>query len=74
MRTTRRRSTDPSWFNKAVKKLVKSRKRTFVRTGGRTSEWKTVKKKVTDLIENDARGTRRCRRRLCLEMMGAGFL
>ena len=45
LRTTRRRSIDPPWINKAVKKLIKSCKRTFANTGGRTAEWKCVKER-----------------------------
>ena len=56
LRTTRRRSNDPSWINKAVKKLIKGRKRVFVQTGGRTADWKDVKKKVSQLIK------RRCKK------------
>ena len=56
LKTTKRRSTDPPWINGTVKKLVKGRKRMFKRTGGRTGEWKEVKKKIKELIE------KRCRR------------
>ena len=34
-----------------MKKLIKARKRVFKETGGRTPEWKALKKKVTELIE-----------------------
>lgn len=51
LRTTKRRSIDPPWINESVKKLIKGRKRVFKETGGRTGEWKDVKKKVTQLIE-----------------------
>ena len=55
LKTTKRRSIDPPWINKSVKKLIKSRKGTFVRTGCRTAEWKAVKKKVKDLIKKRCR-------------------
>ena len=51
LRTTKRRSIDPPWINPAVKKLIKGRKRVFMETDGRTSEWKEVKKKMGDLIK-----------------------
>ena len=51
LRTTKRRRTDPPWINPAVKKLIKGRNRVFKETGGRTGNWKDVKKKVSNLIK-----------------------
>ena len=51
LRTTRRRNIDPPWINGAVKKMIKRRKRIFVTTGGRTAEWKRMKKLVQNLID-----------------------
>ena len=51
LRTIRRRNTDPPWINKRIKKLIKARKRIFKESGGRTPEWKRMKKRVEDLID-----------------------
>ena len=51
LRTTKRRSTDPPWISPGVKKLIRARKRIFIDTGGRTAEWKRMKKIVAKVIE-----------------------
>ena len=38
-------------INDNVKRLIKARKRIFIETGGRTPEWKRMKKKVERLIK-----------------------
>ena len=56
LKTTKRRSIDLPWIDGTVKKIIKGRKRVFKETGGRSPEWKVVKRKVVELIE------KRCRR------------
>ena len=51
LRSIRRKNTEPPWINATVKRLIKARKRIFKDTGGRTKEWKTMKKKVDKLIK-----------------------
>ena len=51
LRTIKRRNIDPPWINDAVRRLIRVRKRIFKDTGGRTDEWKKVKKKCERLIK-----------------------
>ena len=51
LRTVKRRNIDPPWINTKIKKLIKARKHIFKETGGRTPEWKKMKKRVADLID-----------------------
>ena len=51
LRTIKRRNIDPPWINEKIRRLIKARKRIFVDTGGRTPEWKRMKKKTDKLIE-----------------------
>ena len=51
LRTIKRRNIDPPWINARIKKLIRSRKRIFKETGGRSAEWKRMKKRIQDLID-----------------------
>ena len=51
LRTTRRKSSDPPWINKSIKKQIRRRKRLFKDSGGRTPEWKRLKKKIQKQID-----------------------
>ena len=51
LRTIKRKNIDPPWINEAVRRLIRVRKRIFLDTGGRTPEWKKVKRKVEKLIK-----------------------
>ena len=51
LRTVKRRNIDPPWINGYIKRLIKRRKRIYKESGGRTEEWKKMKKKVRLIIE-----------------------
>ena len=51
LRTIKRRNIDPPWINAAVKRLIKRRKRIYKVEGGRTANWKRMKKIVQKLID-----------------------
>ena len=49
--TIKRRNIDPPWINDKIRKLIRIRKRIFKDEGGRTENWKKMKKRVNELIE-----------------------
>ena len=51
LKTIKRRNIDPPWINGTIKKLIKARKRIYKETGGRTPEWKRMKKRIANLID-----------------------
>ena len=52
-KTTWRREKDPPWINKAVKRLIKKRRKLYHREG-RSNKWRELKKKAADLIKTRA--------------------
>ena len=53
-KTTVRRERDPPWINPHVKALIKKRRRVYHKEG-RSIKWKTLLKKVRDLVRKRAR-------------------
>ena len=50
VRTTRRRSSDLPWINKAIKKKIRRRKRIY-RKYGRSFAWKRLKKHIEEMLD-----------------------
>ena len=55
LRVVKRRDIDPPWINGQVKKLVRTRKRVFKDTEGRTTGWRVWKDRTEALIEKRKR-------------------
>ena len=53
LKTTWRREGDPPWINKAVKKLIRKRRKVYHREG-RSDRWRYLKKRAADLIRERA--------------------
>ena len=51
LRTVKRRDVDPPWINGTIKRMIRWRKRLYKEGGGRTADWKCLKKRITKLIE-----------------------
>ena len=67
----KRRNIDPPWINTRIKKLIKARKRIFKESGGRTPEWKKMKKKIQKLIDKRCKVYQDSQRAVLLASDGA---